>query len=103
MSDGLDIGCDEVVVFVGKVDIAGFERLEYALNDLDAFIRCTMLDNDLGEEVNRKHRRGWRGAVTKDAPVAGQLGARRVRGGSVRRQCEHRGGDGLQMQLFRVL
>ena len=50
MCDCLYIGGDEIVVLVAEVDIAGLETPEYALDEADALVRCTVLDNDLGSE-----------------------------------------------------
>ena len=72
VSDRLDIGSDEVVILVSKIDITRFEALEDALDDLDAFVWGAVLDNDLDGRV----KIGRTGAVTKDAPVAGRPGVR---------------------------
>lgn len=52
MSDCLDIGRDEVVVLISEVDVSGFEGLEYALDEADAFIGGTVLDDDLEDGGN---------------------------------------------------
>ena len=48
--DGLDIGGDEVVILISEVDITRSEALEYALDEPDAFVWGTVLDNDLEDD-----------------------------------------------------
>ena len=50
VSNRLDIGGDEVVILVSEVDVTRFEALEYALDEPDAFIWGTVLDNDLEDD-----------------------------------------------------
>lgn len=47
MGDGLGVGGDAVVHFTREVDIFRAEAGEGVLDEMEAFVRCAVLDEDL--------------------------------------------------------
>lgn len=66
MGDSLCIGRNTVVHLAGEMDMFGAERREDIFNEFEAFVRCSVLDEDLDHCVTNacpmKYRiqaRGW--------------------------------------------